>query len=57
MFLSVIKDADSHAKEVYLEPALAAEAAAIVSSDQDLPVLHTWRGVAILRPAEHLVSS
>lgn len=38
----------------YLELALAAEAAAIVSSDDDLLVLHPWRGIPIVRPAEYL---
>jgi predicted nucleic acid-binding protein len=28
----------------------------IVSSDDDLLVLHRWRGVRILRPAEYLAS-
>ena len=36
----------------YLELALAAGAETIVSSDDDLLVLHPWRGVRILRPAE-----
>ena len=38
----------------YLELALAAGADAIVSSDQDLLVLHPWRGVRVLRPADYL---
>jgi len=38
----------------YLELALAASASTIVSSDADLLVLHPWRGVRILRPAEYL---
>lgn len=38
----------------YLELALAAGAAVIVSSDTDLRVLNAWRGVAILSPAEFL---
>ena len=38
----------------YLELALAAGAETIVSSDDDLLVLHPWRGVRILRPAEYL---
>jgi putative PIN family toxin of toxin-antitoxin system len=38
----------------YLELALAAGAAVIVSSDDDLLVLHPWRGVRILRPAAYL---
>lgn len=36
----------------YLEPALAAGAETIVASDDDLLVLHPWRNIAILTPAE-----
>lgn len=38
----------------YLELALAAGADRIISSDADLLVLHPWRGVRILRPADYL---
>jgi putative PIN family toxin of toxin-antitoxin system len=38
----------------YLDLALAAGAETIVSSDDDLLVLHPWRGVRILRPADYL---
>ena len=38
----------------YLELALAAGAATIVSGDGDLLVLHPWRGVRILLPAAYL---
>ncbi len=38
----------------YLELALAARATAIVSGDDDLLVLHPWRGVRIVRPARFL---
>lgn len=38
----------------YLELARAAGAGVIVSGDADLLVLHPWRGVRILRPAEYL---
>jgi uncharacterized protein len=38
----------------YLELALAAGAEMIVSSDDDLLVLHPWRGVRILKPADYL---
>jgi predicted nucleic acid-binding protein len=41
----------------YLEPALAAGAEVIVSSDDDLLVLDPWRGVRILRPADHLAEA
>jgi predicted nucleic acid-binding protein len=37
----------------YLELALAAGAEIIVSSDDDLLVLHPWRGARILRPADY----
>lgn len=40
----------------YLELALVAGAETIVSSDDDLLVLHPWRGIRILRPADYLVS-
>ena len=39
----------------YLELALASGAGVIVSGDDDLLVLHPWRGVRILKPAEYLV--
>ena len=38
----------------YLELALAAGAETIVSSDDDLLVLHPWRGMSILRPGDYL---
>ncbi|GGC71456.1 hypothetical protein GCM10011504_56420 [Siccirubricoccus deserti] len=38
----------------YLELALASSAWAIVSGDADLLVLHPWRGVRILQPADYL---
>ena len=41
----------------YLELALAAGADIIVSSDEDLLVLHPWRGVRILRPVEYLAEA
>jgi putative PIN family toxin of toxin-antitoxin system len=41
----------------YLELAFAAGAEIIVSSDDDLLVLHPWRGVSILRPAAYLALS
>ena len=39
----------------YLELALAAQAVALVSSDQDLLVLGRWRGVPMLTPATFLM--
>jgi uncharacterized protein len=41
----------------YLELALAAGAETIVSSDDDLLVLHPWRGVNILLPADYLAAT
>lgn len=41
----------------YLELALAADARMIVSGDADLLVLHPWRGVRILRPADYLAEA
>jgi putative PIN family toxin of toxin-antitoxin system len=38
----------------YLELALAAGAAAVVSSDSDLLVLDPWRGIRIVTPAQFL---
>jgi uncharacterized protein len=38
----------------YLELAVAAAAAAIISSDADLLVLHPFRGIPILTPAAYL---
>jgi predicted nucleic acid-binding protein len=40
-----------------MELALAASANVIVSSDEDLLVLHPWRGVRVLRPAEFLAET
>lgn len=41
----------------YLELALAAGADRIVSSDDDLLVLHPWRGVRILKPANYVAEA
>jgi uncharacterized protein len=38
----------------FLALALAAKAEVVVSSDKDLLVLHPWRGIAILTPAQFL---
>jgi putative PIN family toxin of toxin-antitoxin system len=40
----------------YLELALAAAADAIVSGDEDLLVLHPWRGIPVLGPAMFLTT-
>jgi putative PIN family toxin of toxin-antitoxin system len=39
----------------FLALALVAEADVLVSSDEDLLVLHPWRGIPIVTPAEFLV--
>ena len=49
-----VTDCRDKKDDKYLELALAAGAWAIVSGDADLLVLHPWRGVHILRPAEYL---
>ena len=49
-----VTDCRDKKDDKYLELALAAGAWAIVSGDADLLVLHPWRGVRILRPAEYL---
>jgi uncharacterized protein len=41
----------------FLALALAAEADDVVSSDEDLLVLHPWRGIRIVTPAEFLSRS
>ena len=41
----------------YLELGLVSASDRIVSSDADLLVLHPWRGVRILRPAEYLAEA
>jgi len=55
-FLPVMRVADCRDPNdnMYLELALATQASAIVSGDQDLLVLHPWRGIPIVRPADHL---
>jgi putative PIN family toxin of toxin-antitoxin system len=49
-----VTDCRDAADNKYLELVLAARASTLVSSDQDLLVLHPWRGIPILRPAEYL---
>ncbi len=41
----------------FLALALVAEAGVLVSSDDDLLILHPWRGIAIIRPGEFLSRS
>lgn len=38
----------------FLELALAAHADILVSSDEDLLVLHPWRGITIIKPADFI---
>ncbi|RAI54536.1 putative toxin-antitoxin system toxin component, PIN family [Roseicella frigidaeris] len=52
-----VTDCRDKKDDKYLELALAAGAWAIVSGDADLLVLHPWRGVRILRPAEYLAEA
>jgi len=52
-----VTDCRDKKDDKYLELALAAGAWAIVSGDADLLVLHPWRGVCILRPAEYLAET
>jgi uncharacterized protein len=49
-----VSDCRDAKDDKYLELALAAGADMIVSSDGDLLVLHPWRGIPILSPADFL---
>jgi putative PIN family toxin of toxin-antitoxin system len=50
-----VRDCRDARDDRYLELALAAAAHTIVSSDEDLLVLHPWRAVQIVRPARYLL--
>lgn len=50
----VVTDCRDPKDNTYLELTLAAQAIAVVSSDQDLLVLGCWRGIAIVTPATFL---
>lgn len=52
-----IADCRDPKDNIYLELASAAGAETIISSDDDLLVLHPWRGVRILRPADYLAAT
>ena len=52
-----VTDCRDKKDDKYLELALAAGAWAIVSGDADLLVLHPWRGVRVLLPAEYLAET
>jgi putative PIN family toxin of toxin-antitoxin system len=49
-----VRDCRDSKDNCYLELALAANATAIVSGDEDLLVLHPWRRIQVLRPVEFL---
>lgn len=49
-----VSDCRDHKDNKYLELALAAGADTIVSSDGDLLVLHPWRSIHIITPAEYV---
>ena len=53
----VVTDCRDPSDNKYLELAGAAEAHTIVSSDRDLLILHPWRGISVLRPADYLARS
>ncbi len=55
--IEAVADCRDAKDDKYLELALAAGAGTIVSGDSDLLVLHPWRGVRILRPAEYLAEA
>ena len=52
-----IADCRDPKDDKYLELALASSAETIVSGDDDLLVLHPWRGVRIMNPADYLAQS
>ncbi len=52
-----VRDCRDAKDDKYLELALAAGAATIVSGDDDLISLHPWRGVCILTPADYVRAS
>ena len=52
-----VSDCRDPKDDKYLELALASGAETIVSSDDDLLVLHPWRGVQILLPGDYLAAS
>jgi predicted nucleic acid-binding protein len=56
--LAALEPACRDAKDnKFLALALAAEADALICSDDDLLVMHPWRGIAIVTPAEFLSRS
>jgi putative PIN family toxin of toxin-antitoxin system len=57
LLLSVIPSCRDPKDNQFLALALAAEAEVLVSGDEDLLVLHPWRGLPIVTPAEFLLRS
>ncbi len=49
-----VRDCRDAKDNKYLELALAANAATIVSSDDDLLILNPWRGIRIVSPANYV---
>ena len=41
---------------IFLALAVASDAQVLISSDEDLPVLHGWKGLAIMKPADFLAA-
>ncbi len=52
--IASVSDCRDAKDNIYLDLMLAADATALVSSDDDLLVLHPWRGRHILQPAAYL---
>jgi hypothetical protein len=56
MELAELSDVDPPCRDskdnIFLALALAADANLLVSSDEDLLILHPWRGIPIITPAE-----
>lgn len=52
-----IADCRDPKDDKYLELALASGAETIVSGDEDLLVLHPWRSIRIVSPADYLAQS
>ena len=53
---SIVTECRDQKDNRYLELALAAGATAIVSQDEDLLTLQTFRGIRIMRPAKYLTT-